>query len=168
MRSSASVTTLYSTSATTLSFLYILEGDIEKAEESANEAIRNDRYNARALVNKGICLLRKGEEEEEDEFRKAMKENGGGKSEEEEGGVVDKMSTKYFEKTKELFLESIGVEADCVEAIFNLGIVNMKLGNLVGSRQAFDKLNTILPSQPEVLLNLAYLHQQVLNLLFLS
>jgi intraflagellar transport protein 88 len=28
-----------------------------------------------------------------------------------------------LERAKELYLEAIGVEADCVEAIFNLGLV---------------------------------------------
>ena len=54
-----------------------------------------------------------------------------------------------LEKAKELYLESIGVEADCVEAIYNLGIVSKKLGVLGESLQAFEKLHTIVPSSPE-------------------
>ena len=52
------------------------------------------------------------------------------------------------EKAKELYLEAIGVEADCVEAIYNLGLVNKELGNLQESLQAFEKLHTIIPSSP--------------------
>ena len=90
----------------------------------ANLAVRHDRYNAKALVNKGNCLFANGE----------------------------------LEKAKELYLESIGVEADCVEAIYNLGIVSKKLGVLGEALQAFEKLHTIVPSSPEGIYQIANLH----------
>jgi intraflagellar transport protein 88 len=34
-----------------------------------------------------------------------------------------------FERAKEVYLEAIGVSADCLEAIYNLGLVNMHIGN---------------------------------------
>ena len=39
--------------ATNLSFIYFLEGDLRAAERYADLAYEQDRYNARALVNKG-------------------------------------------------------------------------------------------------------------------
>ena len=60
-----------------------------------------------------------------------------------------------YEKAKELYLESIGVEADCVEAIYNLGLVNKKIGVLNESLQAFEKLHTIVPDSPEVIYQIA-------------
>ena len=33
-----------------------------------------------------------------------------------------------FERAKEVYLEAIGVSADCLEAIYNLGLVNMHIG----------------------------------------
>ena len=54
-----------------------------------------------------------------------------------------------LERAKEMFLEAIGVEADCVEAIFNLGLVNKRLEAYAEAMQAFDKLHTILPENPE-------------------
>tara|TARA_B110000305_G_scaffold205436_1_gene235629 strand:+ start:43 stop:222 length:180 start_codon:yes stop_codon:yes gene_type:complete len=39
--------------ATNLSFIYFLEGDLESANQYADLAVRNSRYNAKALVNKG-------------------------------------------------------------------------------------------------------------------
>ena len=62
-----------------------------------------------------------------------------------------------LERAKELFLEAIGVEADCIEAIFNLGLVNKQLGILSESLQAFEKLHTIVPSAPEVIYHIANL-----------
>ncbi len=115
---------LLAKAATNLSFLYFIEGEYELADKYANLAVKNDRYNAKALVNKGNCLFANGE----------------------------------LEKAKELYLESIGVEADCVEAIYNLGIVNKKLGILGESLTAFDKLHTTVPSSPEVIYQIANLH----------
>ena len=50
------------------------------------------------------------------------------------------------------------MEADCVEAIYNLGIVSKKLGVLGESLQAFEKLHTIVPSSPEGIYQIANLH----------
>ncbi len=46
-------TALKAKAATNLSFLYFLEGDIAQADKYANLAVKHDRYNAKALVNKG-------------------------------------------------------------------------------------------------------------------
>ena len=37
------------------------EGDYAHAEQFAEMSVQNDRYNARALVNRGNCLYMKGE-----------------------------------------------------------------------------------------------------------
>jgi intraflagellar transport protein 88 len=113
--------------ATNLSFLYFLEGDMGQASKYANLAVRHDRYNAKALVNMGNCLMDRGE----------------------------------LERAKELYLEAIGVEADCVEAIFNLGLVNKLLGALGEALQAFEKLHTLVPASPEVLYQIAMLHDML-------
>ena len=39
----------------------------------------------------------------------------------------------------------VGVEADCVEGLYNLGLVNLKLNSEQEAHNAFDKLHTILP-----------------------
>jgi hypothetical protein len=43
-----------------------------------------------------------------------------------------------------------GVEADCSEAIFNLGLVNRRMGLHAEALQAFEKLHSLSPSSPEV------------------
>lgn len=106
--------------ATNLSFIYFLEGDYSQAENYADIAIKADRYNAKALVNKGNCLF----------------------------------VHQDLARAREMFLEAVGVEADCIEAIYNLGLVNMKLNNFPEAQSAFDKLNTSLPSMPEALFHL--------------
>jgi len=47
--------------ATNISFLYFIEKNYRNAEKYADIAIKNDRYNAKALVNKGNCLYIKEE-----------------------------------------------------------------------------------------------------------
>jgi len=99
-----------------ISFLYFLENDFKLSEQFADLAIQHDRYNSKALVNKGNCLF--------------IQED--------------------FDRSKEFFLEAIGVEADCVEAIYNLGLVYKRLGYYSESLQAFEKLHTIIPNSYEV------------------
>jgi len=40
-----------------ISFLYFLEHDYKSAESFSDVAVQHDRYNAKALVNKGNCLF---------------------------------------------------------------------------------------------------------------
>ena len=47
--------------ATNLAYLYFLEGDNDSGEKYADMSIEADRYNAKALVNKGNFLYTKGE-----------------------------------------------------------------------------------------------------------
>lgn len=85
--------TLMARAASNISFLYFLENDTKNAEKYSEIAINYDRYNAKALVNRGNCLYMKNE----------------------------------FLRAKEQYLEAIGVEADCIEALYNLAYVNKKL-----------------------------------------
>lgn len=112
--------------ATNLSFIYFLEGEMESANQYADLAVRNSRYNAKALVNKGNCLF---------------------------------MAREYH-RAKELYLEAIGVQADCVEAIYNLGLTNMRMQSPEEARQAFEKLHTIIPNNPAVIYQIANLYEQ--------
>jgi len=66
-----------------------------------------------------------------------------------------------YERAKELFLEAIGVEADCVEAIYNLGLVNKSIERYHEALQAFEKLNSILPKHPDVLYQLGDLCHRI-------
>ncbi len=84
---------LMARAAGNISFLYFLEQDYKNSEHYSDLALNHDRYNAKALVNKGNCLLQRNE----------------------------------FLRAKEQYLEAIGVEADCIEALYNLAFVNKKL-----------------------------------------
>jgi len=92
-------------------------------------ALNYDRYNAKALVNKGNCLFAKND----------------------------------FLRAKENYLEAIGVEADCVEALYNLALVNKKLNSYMEALTALEKLQTIVSKYPEVMYQMACLHEMVGN-----
>lgn len=120
---------LMACAATNLSFLYFLEADHANAEKYADIAVKADRYNARALVNKGNCMFMNDE----------------------------------FERAKEVYLEAIGVSADCLDAIYNLGLVNMHIGKNQEALLAFDKLVSITQSQCEVMWQLGDIHEKLGN-----
>lgn len=106
--------------ATNLSFIYFLEGEYSQAETHADIAMKSDRYNANALVNKGNCLFVQG----------------------------------GYDQARAMYLEAVGVEADCTEAIYNLGLVNLKMNSLGEAKSAFEKLHTGLSNMPEALYHL--------------
>lgn len=155
--------------ATNLAFLYLLEGDVEQATRFASLAVKHDRYNAKALVNMGEIAALAGCLDCQFVGRIVL--------------VVLPTTaialpvalrvlpcagnclceTGELERAKELFLEAIGVEADCVEAIFDLGLVNKQLGVYGEAIQAFEKLHTLVPSSPEVLYHLGNLHDSLGN-----
>ena len=60
---------------------------MKNAEKYADIALEADKYNAKALVNKGNVSFVK----------------------------------KNYERAKEYYIEALNVEADCVQAIYNLG-----------------------------------------------
>jgi len=120
---------LMACAATNLSFLYFLEAEHANAEKYADIAVKADRYNARALVNKGNCMFMNDE----------------------------------FERAKEVYLEAIGVSADCLEAIYNLGLVNMHIGRYQEALLAFDKLHSITHANCEVMWQLGDIHEKLGN-----
>lgn len=120
---------LMAVAATNLSFLYFLEAEHAKAESAAEMAVKADRYNARALVNRGNCMFMNEE----------------------------------FERSKEVYLEAIGVSADCLEAIYNLGLVNLHLGKYQEALLAFDKLHSITNVNCEVMWQLGDIHEKLGN-----
>ena len=57
-------------------------------------------------------------------------------------------------------MEAIGVEADCIEALYNLGYVNKKLNLFMEALQALEKIQTII-SLPEVLFQIANINEVI-------
>lgn len=112
--------------ATNLSYLYFLEGDYDSGEKYADMSVDADRYNCKALVNKGNFLYVRGE----------------------------------WEKARQSFESAISVEADCVEAIYNLGLAYKQLGQYEDSLRVFKRLQAIVDSV-EVIFQIADLYDIV-------
>ena len=115
--------------ACNLSFLYLLEKDYLNAEKYCDIALKYDRYNCKALVNKGNCFFYKND----------------------------------FSRAKENYLEAIGVQADCLEALYNLAFVNKKLNAFMEAITALDKLQSIVSNKPEVLYQMANIFEVLGN-----
>jgi len=147
--------TTMSRAYTNLCFIYYLEGNIKEADKYGTKAIQSDRYNAKALVNKGNCEMSKAYTYEEKERYDEARE--------------------HFTMAKELYMEGIGVEADCIEAIFNLGLCCKSMAhlehmlqndldyqkNIRAALQAFDKLYSIMPDSPECNYNIAIINDEM-------
>jgi len=114
---------LRSRAATNLAYLYFLEGDLDSGEKYADMSIEADRYNAKALVNKGNFLFMKAE----------------------------------YDKARQLFNDALAVEADNIEAIYNLGLTTKQLGLYDESIRVFKRVLTLVDSV-EVIYQLADLY----------
>ena len=100
---------------------YFFEGNQEQSQLCAEKAIKQNRYNAKALVNLGNCAVKRGE----------------------------------LEQAQEIYLEAIGVDTDCMEAIYNFALVQRHLENHQEALQAFQKLERLAPNSPEVIFQIA-------------
>jgi len=118
--------TLVAHAATNLSFIYFHEADYQNAVKYADIAMKHNRYNAKALVNKGNCMFMRND----------------------------------LEHARSMYQEAMGAEADCLEAIYNLGVVNKRLGEHPSALGLFEKLHTIIPNSVEVMWQIADLYDQ--------
>ena len=66
-----------------------------------------------------------------------------------------------YVKAKEYFLEAIDMQSDCIEAIYNLGIVNFRMEAIYEAIQAFEKLNSVVTNIPEVLHKIAKFYEDL-------
>ena len=66
---------------------------------------------------------------------------------------------KDYSSAKELYLEAISVQADCAQAIFNLGLTNVRLDLSDEAIEAFEKLHSLTPSNPVAIFNIADIYE---------
>jgi intraflagellar transport protein 88 len=120
---------LMAQAATNLSFVYFVQSDLGNAEKYANIAVDSDRYNAKALVNKGNCSFAKGD----------------------------------MASAREHYNDAVSVDADCIEGIYNLGLVykHQRLFDL--ALKNFQKVQAVLPGTQEALFQIAACHEAMGN-----
>ena len=69
-----------------------------------------------------------------------------------------------YASAKDLYLEAIGVESDCTQAIFNLGLSNVRLDLPNEAIETFEKLHSITPNNPVVIYHIADIHENQGNI----
>lgn len=140
--------------ATNLSFLYFLEGDIAQADKYANLAVRHDRYNAKALVNKGNCLNEKGDLERAKElYLEAI----GVEADCVEAifnlGLVNKLMG-IFSEALQAFEKLHSIIPNSPEVIYQIANLHDQLGNYRAATKYFNYLIAKVPSDPGALYRL--------------
>lgn len=66
-----------------------------------------------------------------------------------------------FEKAREFYREALQNDSSCVEGLYNLGLTNKKIGRLEDALDAFYKLHAILRNSPQVIYQIADIHDQL-------
>ncbi|XP_045196090.1 intraflagellar transport protein 88 homolog isoform X2 [Mercenaria mercenaria] len=79
--------------------------------------------------------------------------------------LVNKGNVLYskgdFEKAREFYREALQNDSSCVEALYNLGLTNKRIGRLEDALDAFYKLHAILRNSPQVIYQIADIHDQL-------
>ena len=65
-----------------------------------------------------------------------------------------------FTRAKEIYLEAIGIQADCVKAIYNLGLANVRLDFPKEASLDFEKLLTVISNNIFVVYHKDNLYEQ--------
>ncbi|KAF1327900.1 Intraflagellar transport protein 88, partial [Globisporangium splendens] len=143
---------------------FLKQKDFEKAIEVLKSLEKKDQvHKAMAATNLSYLYFIEGDTNQADKYASMAVRHQRYNAK----VLVNKGNCLYVknecERAKELFLEAIGVEADCIEAVYNLGLVNIKMGILNEALQAFEKLHSIVPSNTEVLYQIASLHDMMGN-----
>jgi intraflagellar transport protein 88 len=66
---------------------------------------------------------------------------------------------KNYVKAKECYLEAIGIEADCIEALYNLAFVNKQMNQVTEAIAALEKLRSIQVQSPEIIYQIASVYE---------
>ncbi|GFS10276.1 intraflagellar transport protein 88 homolog [Elysia marginata] len=79
--------------------------------------------------------------------------------------LVNKGNVLYarndFEKAREFFKEALTNDSSCIEALYNLGLCNKRLGRLEDGIDCFYKLHAILRNSPQVMYQIADIYEQL-------
>ena len=164
--------------ATNLSFIYFHEGDYAQARtphrhhlarprmisrdlpssraasqavKYADQAMKHNRYNAKALVNKGNCMFMSGQY---DEARQMYQEAMGAEADCLEARAHRTLRTACLSRTPRTPCTTPPPRAErraaSAQAIFNLALVNKRIGDHSSALGLFEKLHAIIPNSVEV------------------
>ena len=69
-----------------------------------------------------------------------------------------------YEKAREFYRDALSNDSSCVEALYNMGLSNKKLKCYEDALESFYKLHTILRNSPQVMYQLADIHDKLDNI----
>ncbi len=69
-----------------------------------------------------------------------------------------------YERAREFYLEAVAIKSTCFEAIYNLALTYVRLGQTSEAMQSFVKLHTVCSNEPRVLYQVANLYEDVDNI----
>jgi len=142
-----------------ISFLYFLEDDYNNAEKFSDMAIQSDRYNSKALVNKGNCLFIN---EEYDKAKEFFLEAIGVEADCVEAiynlGLVYK-TLGYYNESLQAFEKLHTIIPNSEEVIYQLGHINELIGLRRQALKWYLILITKVPTDSEILSKMGYLYQ---------
>lgn len=138
---------------------YLKSKDFDKAIDCLKEFERKDQKLAGiAATNLSFLYYLEGDLKNSEHFVDIAIENDRYNSKAQTNKGNNYFSNGQLEKARDQYLNVIGVDAVCTEAMFNLGLVFKNLTNYKESLQWFEKLHSILRSSPEVLYQIADLY----------
>lgn len=142
-----------------ISFLYFLENDFNSAEKFSDMAIQNDRYNSKALVNKGNCLF---VNEEYDKAKEFFLEAIGVEADCVEAiynlGLVYK-TLGYYNESLQAFEKLHTIIPNSEEVIYQLGHINELIGLRRQALKWYLILITKVSTDAEILSKMGSLYQ---------
>ncbi|WAR06937.1 IFT88-like protein [Mya arenaria] len=68
-----------------------------------------------------------------------------------------------YEKAREFYREALQNDSSCVEALYNLGLTNKRIGRLEDALDAFYKLHAIMRNSPQVIFQIADTFMQLIG-----
>eukprot|EP01035_Chromulina_nebulosa_P017104 gene17104-22618_t len=146
--------------ATNLSFIYFLENDFALAEKQADIAIQTDRYNAKALVNKGNCLFMANDYAR---AREMYLEAVGAEADCIEAiynlGLVN-IELNAIEEAKNAFNKLLTILPSVPEALFQLGLIYEKQ-NLEEAAKIYERLLTRVNNDPHLCSRLGQVYEKL-------
>jgi len=149
---------LQARSATNLSFLYLLEGDMKNAEKYASIAVESDKYNANALVNKGNChYLNKEFRDSKEMYQRALEAESDCIQAIYNLGLVTRELREY-EEALACFRKVHSLIPENIEVIYQLASVHAKMGDTITAIEWFNVLITLVPTDPGVLYDLGTIY----------
>uniref|UniRef100_T1KM52 No mechanoreceptor potential B n=1 Tax=Tetranychus urticae TaxID=32264 RepID=T1KM52_TETUR len=140
-----------STAATNLSFLYLLQNELETADRYADIAIDTDRFNSSALVNKGNCCSKLGDYERASQFYKEALANESSCIEALYNLALANKKLTRFDVALNCLLKINSIIPNHPNVIYQVAHIYELMGNKDSAMDWFQLLITFVPSDPTIL-----------------